>query len=84
MVLAQLPVQIAIARNHPDAGAVKVMGWAGFLAVVPWIPAFIRAFEPTDIVEIRRFPADDRAALGPIDLGHVARARNRAREGAHR
>jgi len=58
--LAGLPGRIAIARNHPDAEAVKVMGWAGFLPVVPWIQAFIWAFKPTDIVDIRRFPPEER------------------------
>ena len=33
-----LPGRLAIARKHPDAEAVNVMGWVGFLAVVPWIP----------------------------------------------
>jgi hypothetical protein len=54
--LAGLPGRIAIARKHPDAEAVKIMGYAGFLAAVPWIQAFIWAFKPTDIVDIRRFP----------------------------
>src|SRR5258706_15554154 len=54
--LAGLPGRIAIARKHPDAEAVKLMGYAGFLAAVPWIQAFIWAFKPTDIVDIRRFP----------------------------
>jgi len=54
--LAGLPGRIAIARKHPDAEAVKMMGYAGFLAAVPWIQAFIWAFKPTDIVDIRRFP----------------------------
>jgi hypothetical protein len=58
--LAGLPGRIAIARNHPDAEAVKMMGWAGFLAAVPWIQAFIWAFKPTDIVDIRRFPREER------------------------
>ena len=55
--LAGLPGRIAIQRKHPDAEAVKMMGYAGFLAAVPWIQAFIWAFKPTDIVDIRRFPA---------------------------
>ena len=55
--LAGLPGRIAIARKHPDAEAVKMMGYAGFLAAVPWIQAFIWAFKPTDIVDIRRFPS---------------------------
>ena len=32
-----LPGRIAIARNHPEADAVNLMGWLGFVAVVPWI-----------------------------------------------
>jgi hypothetical protein len=54
---AGLPGRIALQRKHPDAEAVKMMGYAGFLAAVPWIQAFIWAFKPTDIVDIRRFPA---------------------------
>jgi len=60
--LAGLPGRIAIARGHPEAEAVKIMGWAGFLAAVPWIQAFIWAFKPTDVVDIRRFPGEERRA----------------------
>ena len=35
-----LPGRIAIARKHPDAEAVRLMGWFGLLAVVPWLQAF--------------------------------------------
>ncbi len=49
MWLAGLPGRIAIARKHPEAEAVKIMGFAGFLAVVPWIQAFIWSFKPTGI-----------------------------------
>jgi hypothetical protein len=63
VLMAGLPGKIAIARNHPDAEAVKMMGWAGFLAVVPWINAFIWAFKPTDIIDIRRFPAEERESV---------------------
>ena len=59
--IAGLPGQIAIARKHPEAEAVKIMGFAGFLVVVPWIQAFIWAFKPTDVVDIRRFPAEEAA-----------------------
>ncbi len=55
-----LPGRIAIARNHPDADAVNAMGWVGFLAVVPWIQALIWAFKPTDIIDIRNLPAEER------------------------
>jgi hypothetical protein len=57
--LAGLPGRIAIARKHPDAEAVQIMGYAGFLVAVPWIQAFIWAFKPTDIVDIRRFPTQE-------------------------
>ena len=57
--LAGLPGRIAIARKHPDAEAVKIMGYAGFVPLVPWIQAFIWAFKPTDIVDIRRFPREE-------------------------
>jgi hypothetical protein len=61
--VAGLPGRIAIARKHPDAEAVKLMGWAGLLFAVPWIQAFIWAFKPTDIVDIRRFPPEERAGI---------------------
>lgn len=57
--LAGLPGQIAISRKHPDAEAVKIMGYAGFLPVYPWLQAFIWAFKPTDIVDVRRFPKEE-------------------------
>ncbi len=55
-----LPGRIAIARNHPEADAVNAMGWVGFLAVVPWIQALIWAFKPTDVIDIRNLPEDER------------------------
>jgi hypothetical protein len=58
-----LPGRIAIARKHPDADAVNIMGWVGFLAVVPWIQAFIWAFKPTYVVDIRRYPKAEDAAI---------------------
>lgn len=61
--LLGLPGRIAVARNHPEAEAVYTMGWAGFLAVIPWINAFIWAFKPTDVVDIRRFPDEEAEAI---------------------
>jgi hypothetical protein len=62
--IAGLPGRIAVARKHPDAEAVKLMGWAGLLpTVLPWIQAFIWAFKPTDIVDIRRFPGEEARAI---------------------
>jgi len=58
--LAGLPGRIAIARKHPDAEAVNLMGWAGLLPTVyPWVQAFVWAFKPTEIVDIRRFPREE-------------------------
>ena len=62
--IAGLPGRIALARNHPDAEAVKVMGWAGLLpTVLPWIQAFMWAFKPTDVIDVRRFPRQEQAAI---------------------
>jgi hypothetical protein len=55
-----LPGRIAIARRHPEAEAVYLMGWVGFLAVVPWIQALGWAFKPTDVIDIRYLPADEK------------------------
>lgn len=59
ILILGLPGKIAVARKHPEADAVKLMGWVGFLAIVPWIQALIWAFKPTDVVEIRRFPREE-------------------------
>jgi hypothetical protein len=62
--LAGLPGRIALARKHPEAEAVKLMGWAGLLPTIyPWVQAFIWAFKPTDIVDIRRFPREEARAI---------------------
>jgi hypothetical protein len=53
-----LPGRIAIARKHPEADAIYLMGWIGFLAVVPWIQALIWAFKPTDVIDIRHMPGE--------------------------
>jgi hypothetical protein len=59
LILA-LPGKIAIARKHPDADAVNLMGWLGFLGVVPWIQAFFWAFKPTTVIDIRYLPEQER------------------------
>jgi hypothetical protein len=62
--LAGLPGRIAIARKHPEAEAVKLLGWAGLLPTIyPWVQAFIWAFKPTEIIDIRRFPREDAKAI---------------------
>jgi hypothetical protein len=62
ILIMELPGKIAIARRHPEAEAVRLMGWVGFLAIVPWIQALIWAFKPTDVVDIRRFPREEAIA----------------------
>ena len=69
LFIGGLPGRIAVSRHHPDAEAVTVMGWAGFLAVVPWIQAFIWAFKPTDVVDIRRFPREEAKAMAETAAG---------------
>ena len=69
-----LPGRIAIARNHPDADAVNAMGWVGFLAVVPWIQAFIWAFKPTTIIDIRYLPEEERRETAAM----IARLKGKA------
>jgi hypothetical protein len=62
--LAGLPGRIAIARKHPEAEAVNLLGWAGLLpTIIPWVQAFIWAFKPTDIIDIRRFPREEARAI---------------------
>lgn len=60
LFLAGLPGRIAIERKHPEAEAVKYLGYAGLLPTVyPWMQALIWAFKPTDIVDVRRFPREE-------------------------
>ncbi|MEM7170258.1 MAG: DUF3302 domain-containing protein [Pseudomonadota bacterium] len=60
MFILGLPGKIAIKRRHPHAEGVKLMGWAGFLAVIPWIHALIWAFHDSVTVDVRRFPNDEK------------------------
>src|SRR5271167_1180271 len=61
-----LPGRIALARKHPDADAVNMVGWLGFLAVVPWMQAFMWAFKPTDVVDIRYFPGQEQQNINEM------------------
>jgi hypothetical protein len=71
VLLLGLPGRIARARNHPDADAVNIMGWAGGLAVVPWIQAFIWAFKPTNVIDIRRLPREEQEAIREAAAGRA-------------
>ena len=57
--MGSLPGRIAIARKHPDAEAVKIMGWTGLFFAVPWIQAFGWAFKPTNVIDVRYFPKQE-------------------------
>jgi len=69
-----LPGRIAIARKHPEADAINMMGWLGFLAVVPWIQAFMWAFKPTNVVDIRYFPKQEQENIAE----EIARLKGKA------
>ena len=58
-----LPGRIAISRNHPEAEAVNLMSWLGFLAIVPWVQALIWSLKPTNIIDIRRWPPEEQRAI---------------------
>jgi len=57
-----LPGRIAVARKHPEADAVNLMGWIGAFTVLPWAQALIWAFKPSDIIDVRRWPDEVRRA----------------------
>jgi hypothetical protein len=62
--IAGLPGRIAIARKHPEAEAVNLLGWAGLLPTIyPWAQALIWAFKPTNVIDIRRFPREEAQAI---------------------
>jgi hypothetical protein len=63
VLLMGLPGRIAHARKHPEAEAVNLMGWVGFLAVVPWIQALIWSIKPTNVIDIRRGPREEQEAI---------------------
>ena len=79
VVILGLPGKIAYARKHPEAEAVNLMGWLGFLAVVPWVQAFIRAFKPTDVVDIRRTPTGEQKAIEEEMARHAGKAARKPR-----
>jgi hypothetical protein len=74
VVILGLPGKIAYARKHPEAEAVNLMGWLGFLAVVPWVQAFIWAFKPTNVIDIRRTPTEEQKAIEEEMARHAGKA----------
>jgi len=80
VVVLGLPGRIAIARRHPEADAVNLMGWLGFLAVVPWIQAFIWAFKPTDVIDIRYFPKEEQLEVNRMLAKLTSKSPSAAKE----
>jgi hypothetical protein len=73
--LAGLPGRIAIARKHPEAEAVKMLGYAGLLPTIyPWMQALIWAYKPTDVVDIRSYPPEEARLMEE----EIARAKGEA------
>ena len=58
MWILGLPGRIAISRRHPHAEAVKLMGWVGFLAVIPWVHALIWSMHDAITIDVRRGPKE--------------------------
>ena len=52
------PAALPLRASIPEADAVYLMGWIGFLAVVPWIQALMWAFKPTAVIDIRYLPEE--------------------------
>ncbi|MGR3781803.1 MAG: DUF3302 domain-containing protein [Albimonas sp.] len=71
-----LPGRIAIQRGHPHATSVNLMGWAGALAVIPWIHAFMWAYHDSLTVDIRRFPDEERKAIEE-EIAHLKAAKSK-------
>jgi Protein of unknown function (DUF3302) len=78
-----LPGRIAIARKHPDAEAINIMGWLGFMAVVPWIQAFMWAFKPTQVVDIRYFPKQEQQNISEMLAQMKGSAASKKKPGAN-
>ncbi|MCY6383515.1 DUF3302 domain-containing protein [Hoeflea prorocentri] len=57
--IGSLPGKIAERRNHPHAGAVKIIGWIGLFTVFPWVHAIIWAMHEATLVDIRTMPDSD-------------------------
>jgi hypothetical protein len=51
-------IPTASIKSTAGANCTRI-GGCGFLPLVPWIQAFIWAFKPTGIVDIRRFPREE-------------------------
>jgi hypothetical protein len=65
IVAAVLALAVSII-GLPGRIAVNLMGYIGFLAVVPWVKSLIRPFKPTDVIAIRYMPGEERRETDAI------------------
>jgi hypothetical protein len=71
VIVLGLPGRVAVARRHPDAEAVNLLGWLGFAAVLPWAQALIWSLKPADVVDVRRLPREEQKAIDE-DMARLA------------
>ena len=66
IIVAAVPMRAVLILGLPGRIAVNLMGYIGFLAVVPWVKALIWAFKPTDVIDIRYMPGEERRETDAI------------------
>lgn len=77
--LGSLPGEIAHARNHPQAAAIKVCGWMGIITLVLWPLALVWAYLAPGklLTDSSATDAERKALIGKL---HAARQRLAALE----
>ncbi len=61
--LGSLPGKIAAEKNHPQAGAIKTLGWLGLVfGGVGWVAAMVWANMRPVLEPIAQVPADSKPA----------------------
>jgi len=60
IIVAAVLMLAVLLVGLPGRIAVDLMGYIGFLAVVPWVKALISAFKPTDVIDIRYMAGEER------------------------
>ena len=65
IVAAVLTLAVLI-LGLPGGIADNLMGYIGILAVVPWVKALTWAFKPTDVIDIRYMPGEERRDTAAI------------------
>jgi hypothetical protein len=60
-------------RSRPQAALARLLP-----TIYPWVQAFIWAFKPTEVVDVRRFPREEALAINE-NIARLGRARPRRR-----